>query len=168
MRPARLFPNPTGGATVTLRYAPEVDNRYPDSAFHDWPDQTKWLGELTGDRTLGQTFYSRYPNLNGITLRVATFGADTGTGEGTLKSGPDIEVLDASDRRQAGREGCRWHDSQGSGRRRRLDAGSAARWAERFHLARSVRLASRSIPQQHARCHADAVRGPLTGSSCDR
>ncbi|MGA7670502.1 MAG: SH3 domain-containing protein [Nitrolancea sp.] len=88
-----LFPNPTGGATVTLRYAPEVDNRYPDSAFHDWPDQTKWLGELTGDRTLSQTFYSRYPNLNGVTLRVATFGADTGTGDGTLKSGPDIEML---------------------------------------------------------------------------
>ncbi len=88
-----LFPDPTGGATVTLRYAPDVDNRFPESAFHDWPAQTQWLGELTGDRTISQTFYSRYPNLNGITLRVATFGADTGTGDGTLKSGPDIDAL---------------------------------------------------------------------------
>ena len=87
-----LLPHPTGGATVTLRYAPEVDDRFPEPAFHDWPDQTKWLGELTGDQSISQSFFSRYPNLNGITLRVATFGADTGNGEGTLKPGQDIEV----------------------------------------------------------------------------
>ncbi len=45
-----LLPQPTGGATVSVRYAPEADNRFPEGAFHDWPDRQKWLPELTGDQ----------------------------------------------------------------------------------------------------------------------
>ncbi len=87
-----LVPQPTGGATVSVRYAPEADNRFPEGAFHDWPDRQKWLPELTGDQQIGQSFLSRYPNLGGITLRVATFGADSGTGPATLKPGNEIDV----------------------------------------------------------------------------
>ena len=88
-----LLPLPTGGATVSIRYAPEADNRFPEPAFHDWPASNQWLGEITGDRSVGQSFLSRYPGLSGITLRVATYGADTGTGQGILKTGPAIDVL---------------------------------------------------------------------------
>ena len=88
-----LLPHPTGGATVSIRYAPEADNRFPEEAFHDWPATDQWLGELTGDQQVGQSFLSRYPDLNGITLRVATFGADTGKGEGTINPGPSVDVL---------------------------------------------------------------------------
>lgn len=87
-----LLPHPTGGATVAIRYAPQADNRFPEGAFHDWPATNQWLGELTGDRTIGQSFLSRYPGLNGITVRVATYGADTGTGNGTLKAGVSVTV----------------------------------------------------------------------------
>lgn len=88
-----LLPQPTGGATVAIRYAPEADNRFPEEEFHDWPASDQWLGELTGDHAFGQSFLSRYPGLNGVTLRVATFGADTGTGEGTLKQGASVDAL---------------------------------------------------------------------------
>jgi hypothetical protein len=88
-----LLPQPTGGATLSIRYAPEADDRFPEPAFHDWPASDQWLGELTGDQSIGQSFYSRYPNLNGITLRVATFGADTGTGPAPLKSGQSVDLL---------------------------------------------------------------------------
>ncbi|HEX3723252.1 MAG TPA: SH3 domain-containing protein, partial [Nitrolancea sp.] len=88
-----LLPNPTGGATVSIRYAPEADARFPEEAFHDWPATDQWLGELTGTQQVGQSFLSRYPGLNGITLRVATYGADTGTGDGLLKAGPSVDVL---------------------------------------------------------------------------
>jgi hypothetical protein len=88
-----LPPHPTGGATVSIRYAPEADTRFPEEAFHDWPASDQWLGELTGDDAFGQSFLSRYPGLNGITLRVATFGADTGAGEGTIEAGPSVDVL---------------------------------------------------------------------------
>lgn len=88
-----LLPQPTGGATLTVRLAPQADDRFPEEPFHDWPATDKWLGELTRDQSEGQSFLSRYPNLDGITLRVATYGADTGTGEGTLLSGPSIDVL---------------------------------------------------------------------------
>ena len=88
-----LLPQPTGGATVAVRYAPEADDRFPEEAFHDWPASDQWLGELTGDHAYGQTFLSRYPGLDGITLRVATFGADAGTGEGTLNPGSPVEAL---------------------------------------------------------------------------
>ncbi len=88
-----LYPQPTGGATVSVRFAPEADTRFPEPAFHDWPATNKWLGELTGNRRDGQSFLSRYPGLNGIILRVATYGADTGTGPGTLISGPSVDVL---------------------------------------------------------------------------
>jgi hypothetical protein len=88
-----LMPSPTGGATLSIRYAPEADDRFPDEAFHDWPASDQWLGELTGSQQIGQSFLSRYPGLNGITLRVATYGADTGTGQATLKQGPPRDVL---------------------------------------------------------------------------
>jgi hypothetical protein len=88
-----LMPSPTGGATVSIRYAPQADNRFPDEPFHDWPASDQWLGELTGSQQIGQSFLSRYPGLNGITLRVATYGADTGTGEAKLKAGPPRDVL---------------------------------------------------------------------------
>lgn len=88
-----LQPQPTGGATLSLRYAPEADNRFPGGAFHDWPASDQWLGELTGHRQIGQSFLSRYPNLNGITLRVATYGADTGSGKGMVKPGASVDVL---------------------------------------------------------------------------
>jgi hypothetical protein len=88
-----LLPQPTGGATVAIRYAPETDNRFPEEGFHDWPASDQWLGELTGDHAFGQSFLSRYPGLNGVTLRVATFGADSGTGEATLKAGSSVDAL---------------------------------------------------------------------------
>ncbi len=88
-----LFPQPSGGATVAIRFAPQADNRFPEGGFHDWPATNKWLGELTGGSRYGQSFLSRYPNLDGITLRVATFGADTGTGSGKLKPGADVDLL---------------------------------------------------------------------------
>ena len=88
-----LLPQPTGGATVAISYAPDADNRFPEEAFHDWPASDQWLEELTGDGQIGQSFLSRYPGLSGITLRVATFGADTGVGEGTLKPGSPVDAL---------------------------------------------------------------------------
>ncbi len=88
-----LLPQPTGGARLSIHYAPNADNRFPEGAFHDWPTSDQWLGEITGNRAVGQSFLSRYPGLNGITLRVATYGADAGNGEGTLKGGPSIAVL---------------------------------------------------------------------------
>lgn len=80
------------GATLEIHYAPEADPGYPDGHFHDWPAEHAWLGELVGDREIGQTFVSRYPNLDGITLRVATFGADLSPGEGQLREGPAVPV----------------------------------------------------------------------------
>ncbi|MDI3340886.1 MAG: SH3 domain-containing protein [Sphaerobacter sp.] len=82
----------TDGATLEIQYAPEADPGYPDGRFHEWPAEHAWLGELTGRREIGQTFVSRYPNLNGITLRVATFGADLSPGEGRLVDGPPVPV----------------------------------------------------------------------------
>ncbi|HUZ01242.1 MAG TPA: hypothetical protein VMU89_12905 [Thermomicrobiaceae bacterium] len=83
----------TGGATVELRYAPQFDPGYPDGDFHTWPADQQWLGELTGSRSVGESFISDYPNLNGITLRVATFGADLSPGVGQLRSGTAAPVL---------------------------------------------------------------------------
>ncbi|HET7036821.1 MAG TPA: hypothetical protein VFI42_14135, partial [Thermomicrobiaceae bacterium] len=87
------FPRLAAGASYQLSYAPELDPAYPDGAFHDWPDDQQWDGELTGDRTIGQSFVSRYASLDGITVRVATFGADSGNGLGTLKPGGPVAVL---------------------------------------------------------------------------
>ncbi|HET9016789.1 MAG TPA: hypothetical protein VFN57_14410 [Thermomicrobiaceae bacterium] len=83
----------TGGATVELRYAPRYDPSYPDGDFHSWPPSQQWLGELTGGQSIGQSFVSDYPNLNGITLRVATFGADLSPGIGHLRPGVAAPVL---------------------------------------------------------------------------
>lgn len=80
------------GATLEIYYAPEADPGYPDGHFHDWPAEHDWLGELVGEREIGQTFVSRYPNLNGITLRVATFGADLSPGEAQLREGSSVPV----------------------------------------------------------------------------
>lgn len=89
----RVVPSLTHGATFEIHYAPELDPAYPDGAFHDWPEDQAWLGELTGERSVGQTFVSRYPNLNGITLRVATYGADLSPGLAQLVDGPPVPVL---------------------------------------------------------------------------
>ncbi len=42
---------------------------------------------------IGQSFLSRYPNLDGVTLRVATFGSDAGNGPATLKASGQIDAL---------------------------------------------------------------------------
>jgi len=89
---SRAVDSVAGGATLEIRYAPEADPGYPDGNFHDWPADHAWLGELVGEREIGQTFVSRYPNLDGITLRVATFGADLSPGEGQLREGPAVPV----------------------------------------------------------------------------
>lgn len=109
------------GATLELHYAPEADPAYPDGHFHDWPGDHAWLGELTGGREIGQTFLSRYPNLDGITLRVATFGADLSAGEGRLRDGPAVPV------RRLPVDGERIADLPGGGTVR--VEGSAEGWA---------------------------------------
>ena len=86
------LPRPAGGATVAVRYAPEVDPRFPEGAFHDWPVHQQWLGELAGERTIGQTFMSPYPGLSGITLRVATFGSDLSPGTARVRDDEPVVV----------------------------------------------------------------------------
>jgi hypothetical protein len=81
------------GATAEIQYAPEMAPRFPEPAFHDWPADRAWLGELTGQRVIGQSFTALYPNLDAITLRAANFGADLSPGEGVLADGPDVPVL---------------------------------------------------------------------------
>src|SRR5690606_20294028 len=89
-----LLPQPTDGARVEVRYASEADPRFPETAFHEWPEGQQWLGEITGDRVVGQSFLSRYPNLAGITLRVATYGADLSPGQGRLNERQAVSVLE--------------------------------------------------------------------------
>ncbi len=81
------------GATAEIQYAPEEDPRFPEPGFHDWPAGQTWLGELTGQQVIGQSFTALYPNLDGITLRAANFGADLSPGEAVLAEGPPVPVL---------------------------------------------------------------------------
>ena len=90
---SQTFPRLAAGATYQISYAPELDPAYPDGSFHDWPASEQWDGELIGARTIGQSFVSLYPGLDGITVRVATFGADSGNGTATLKPGGPVAVL---------------------------------------------------------------------------
>ena len=84
-----------GGGTIRIVYAPEVDPRYPDSDFYAWPASQGWIGELLPGRVISQTFLSRYPNLDGITVRVGTYGADIGTGIGRLREDVSAIVREA-------------------------------------------------------------------------
>lgn len=81
------------GATAEIQYAPEADPRFPEPGFHDWPADQTWLGELTGRQVIGQSFTALYPNLDGITLRAANFGADLSPGQGVLADGEPVPVL---------------------------------------------------------------------------
>lgn len=83
----------SGGATIQVAYAPEADHRYPQPNFHDWPSTEKLLPELTSGVSDGQSFVSPYPDLNGITVRIATFGGDLRPGQARLKPGKAVAVL---------------------------------------------------------------------------
>lgn len=83
----------SGGATIAVAYAPEADHRYPQPNFHDWPSTEKLLPELTNGVREGQSFVSPYPNLDGITVRIATFGGDLRPGEGRIKPGDAVTML---------------------------------------------------------------------------
>jgi hypothetical protein len=100
----RFFPDDFPGAqdsndstrrtTIQINYAPDDDPRFPEGAFHEWPDHQEWLPELTGDVSYEQTFCSPYPDLSGIQVRVATFGADISPGAGVLSPVEAAEVLE--------------------------------------------------------------------------
>ncbi len=79
-------PSLGGGGVLRVSYAPESDPRYPDADFYAWPAQQGWIGELVPGRVISQEFLSRYPGLDGITVRVGTYGADVGRGHGTLRN----------------------------------------------------------------------------------
>ncbi len=81
------------GATAEIQYAPAADPRFPEQGFHDWPADQTWLGELSGQQVIGQSFTALYPNLDGITLRAANYGADLSPGEAVLADGPPVPVL---------------------------------------------------------------------------
>jgi hypothetical protein len=85
--------DPAQGAGIELNYAPEEDPRFPEPSFHQWPEHQEWLPELTGDITYEQTFCTPYPDLSGIEVRVATFGADLSAGTGLLEPLDTVEVL---------------------------------------------------------------------------
>lgn len=85
--------DPSRGAGVQVNYSPGDDPRFPEPSFHAWPEHHEWLGELTGDVTYEQTFCTPYPDLAGIELRVATYGADLSAGTGTLRPFETVEVL---------------------------------------------------------------------------
>ncbi len=82
------------GSAIVLDYAPDQDPRFPEPAFHEWPEHQEWLPELIEDMRYEQTFCSPYPDLNGIELRVATFGADLSPGTGVLQPFDTVEVLE--------------------------------------------------------------------------
>jgi hypothetical protein len=94
-------PSLGGGGTLQVFYAPDVDPRYPDSDFYAWPANQGWIGELLPGRTVEQSFLSRYPGLDGITVRVGTYGADVGSGIGQLREDVTAIVREAP---LAGRE----------------------------------------------------------------
>ena len=79
------------GARLELVYSPELDARWSERDFRAWPDNEVWLPEIAGDRVVTQSFASPYPMLAGLTLRVATFGADFTPGPATV--GPNRTEL---------------------------------------------------------------------------
>lgn len=82
------------GSAIVLAYAPDQDPRFPEPRFHEWPEHHEWLPELVSDVQYEQTFCSPYPDLSGIELRVATFGADLSPGTGVLQPFDTVEVLE--------------------------------------------------------------------------
>lgn len=85
--------DPAQGAQIEVNYSPGDDPRYPEPAFHEWPEHREWLPELTSDARYEQSFCTPYPDLSGIGLRVATFGADVSQGTGVLEPFETVEVL---------------------------------------------------------------------------
>jgi hypothetical protein len=85
--------DPSQGAAIEINYAPGDDPRFPEPAFHQWPEHHEWLPELTSDVRYEQTFCTPYPDLSGIEVRVATFGADISPGTGVLEPLETVEVL---------------------------------------------------------------------------
>jgi hypothetical protein len=85
--------DPAKGARIEINYSPGDDPRFPRPAFHEWPEHQDWLPELTGDVRYEQTFCSPYPDLSGIEVRVATFGADVAQGTGVLRPFETVEVI---------------------------------------------------------------------------
>ncbi|MFN3336393.1 MAG: SH3 domain-containing protein [Thermomicrobium sp.] len=88
-------PSLGGGGVLRLFYAPEYDPRYPDTDFYAWPESQGWLGELLPGWIVEETFLSRYPYLDGITVRVGTYGADVGQGTGRLRADVSAVVREA-------------------------------------------------------------------------
>jgi hypothetical protein len=82
------------GSAIILDYAPQHDPRFPEPAFHEWPEHHEWLPEMISDVRYAQTFCSPYPDLSGIEVRVATFGADLSPGTGVLQPFDTVEVLE--------------------------------------------------------------------------
>ena len=88
-------PSLGGGGVLRVFYAPEQDPRYPDTDFYAWPESQGWLGELLPGRLIEQALLSRYPYLDGITVRVGTYGADVGRGTGRLRTDVSAIVREA-------------------------------------------------------------------------
>lgn len=72
------------GGRVGLRYAPELDPRFPEFVAREWPAEHVWLPELSDGLVVEQTFLSPYPLLDGVVVRTATFWGDLTPGEGVL------------------------------------------------------------------------------------
>ncbi len=84
-------PSLGGGGVLRILYAPDQDPRYPDTDFYAWPESQGWIGELLPGQLVEETFLSRYPYLDGIIVRVGTYGADVGRGTGHLRA--DISAI---------------------------------------------------------------------------
>lgn len=77
------------GAQVTLRYAPEHDERFPERDFSAWDENDIWLPG--SGFSISQSFVAPYDGLDGVTVRVATFGGDLAPGPATIGAA-DAEV----------------------------------------------------------------------------
>lgn len=73
-------------ARVQLRYAPDLDPRFPERDFHAWDAADGWLPN--GGVTSTQSFVSPYDRLDGVTVRVATFGGDLAPGPARVGDQP--------------------------------------------------------------------------------
>jgi len=80
------------GARLQARYDPDRDPRFPEREFHVWDESDRWL---PGDGlTTTQTFASPYDRLEGVTLRIATFGGDLSPGPARVGDAPvDVRAL---------------------------------------------------------------------------
>lgn len=88
-------PSLGGGAVLKVFYASDQDPRYPDRDFYAWPANQDWIGELLPGRVVAVSFLSRYPYLDGITVRVGTYGAEVGQGIGRLREDVSAIVREA-------------------------------------------------------------------------